>query len=92
MDQKSGTTIFGSHVSQEVAGMKVNTRATDKITSRGMYCHSPTSWKQLWKKVAGDKVVVDARLMSRNESQLAPPSLDNEAKGGELMLWSVTWL
>ncbi|KAM0750794.1 hypothetical protein T439DRAFT_325853 [Meredithblackwellia eburnea MCA 4105] len=50
---KEGTTIFGTHIGNKVAGLRES----------GMYCHDPETWKTLWNEVFGaDKIEVKTCL------------------------------
>lgn len=42
----------------------------------------------MWKGVAGDRVVVDARLMGRGESRISLAGPEN--LGAVILMWSVT--
>jgi len=62
-----GSMIFGSHGGAERKGKRPeNLQRKDGRTSRGMFCHSPESWQELWDGQVFEKgtVKVEAHLGS----------------------------
>lgn len=59
MLKQPGSTIFGSHVSQEKSGF----RGVD-AGMRRMYCFNPQDFEAMWQEIYGkDKVKVDVTLV-----------------------------
>jgi hypothetical protein len=88
--RQPGSTIFGSHVGQTQAGLRP---VGKEGGSTRMFCHNPASWTDLFEGLLGGKtkVKVDARLVERGLSGMAPTSEVNDWKG-ELLIWSVVLL
>jgi hypothetical protein len=81
LSQEPGSMLLGSHGGLPSKGHRSGSRG------RGMFCHGPESWAELWESVFGkDKVKVQSRLVQR-ERQDAP-----ERGQWYLLEWSVTRL
>ncbi|KAH9443202.1 hypothetical protein MJO28_014656 [Puccinia striiformis f. sp. tritici] len=81
-NQKSGSTIFGTHVGSDDCYLLEGTG------KRGMFMHSPETWKKMWEKIYQPG---EARI----QVELGPPEPITHLKDFRsmtMLIWSVTIL
>lgn len=89
LSPKKGSIIFGSHVARPAKGLRVEAAGLGSLGGQ-MFCHSDSSWVDLWDGEVFTKgtVKVDARLEEMSRGDL-------RAKAGftsYLIVWSITRL
>lgn len=81
-----GAMIFGSHAGAPEKGHTYGTPgASGKLIT--MFCHSPESWKELWKSIfEPEKIEIDARL-----EDITPSHPEGSQPSGRwyFLVWSV---
>lgn len=89
LSPRKGSIIFGSHVARPVKGLRVESAGLGAIGAL-MFCHSDSSWIDLWdgEVFPQGTVRVDARLEEMSRGDL-------RARSGVInyqLIWSVTRL
>lgn len=99
--------IFGVHGGQPKKGYVKPTVGTEHEWKYSMFCHSPESWREMWKEVftstsdvaggverVGTQVVVEVELREAEQNRGGSDNFGTfMAEGGyRAMAWSVTRL
>lgn len=85
LSKKPGSMILGSH-----GGLTEKGYRPSALQDR-MFCHSPTSWQELWEGVLGkDRVRVDAKLIHEQRPNFQTQAYDEIRRDWQLLVWTVT--
>ena len=90
LSPETGSMIFGVHISAPEKGFQPSLSGRD----RGLWCHSPESWTELWDGIVFEKnvVKVQTKLVNWQRRSSQPDAPQDATVTVTILVWSVTRL